>query len=52
MLFEGIGVDKNPEEGLRYFGLSANAGNPMAMEFVENLRRRQNTQLIKIDGAE
>ena len=52
MLFEGIGVEKDPEEGLKYFGLSANAGNPMAMEFVENLRRRQNTQLIKIDGTE
>ena len=52
MLFEGLGVEKDPAKGMELFGRSAAAGNRMAMEFVSEMRRRQNMQLIKIDGAD
>ena len=50
MYFEGIGVEKDQGKGFEYFGRAADAGNQVAMELVENIRRRQNTQFITIDG--
>ena len=50
MLFEGLGAAQNVEEAMRRFGRSANAGNQLAKQFLDDLRRKQNTQFIKIDG--
>jgi len=50
MYFEGIGVEKDQGKGFEYFGRAADAGNQVAMELVDNIRRRQNTQFITIDG--
>ena len=50
MYFEGIGVERDMEKGFEYFGSAAAAGNQLAMELVQDIRRRQNTQLIRIDG--
>ena len=52
MLLEGSGTEKDIESGFRYLGKSAASGNEAAMQIVESIRRRQNTQLIKIDGTE
>ena len=50
MYFEGIGVERDMEKGFEYFGRAAAAGNQPAMELVQDIRRRQNTQLSRIDG--
>ena len=50
MYLEGLGTERDVEKGFECFGRAAAAGNEPAMEFVENIRRRQNTQLITIDG--
>ena len=50
MLFEGLGAAQNVEEAMKRFGRSANAGNQLAKQFLDDLRRKQNTQFIKIDG--
>jgi hypothetical protein len=50
MLYEGLGVGQDQEEAMKRFGRSANAGSKLAQEFLEDLRRKQNTQFIKIDG--
>lgn len=52
MYIEGEGVDQDPEEGFRRVGEAARMGNPEAAQLVENLRRRQNAQFVRIDGAE
>lgn len=51
MYFEGLGVEKDQVRGFEFFGRAAAAGNRIAQEFVEDIRRRQNTQLIHIDGS-
>ena len=48
MCLEGIGTEKDPERGFQFFGRAAEAGNEMALELIQDLRRRQNTQLIQI----
>ena len=50
MMFEGLGTAQNVEEAMRRFGRSANAGNQLAKQFLDDLRRKQNTQFVKIDG--
>jgi len=50
MLFEGLGVEQDVEKAMERFGRSANAGNQLAIEFISDLRRKQNTQFVKIDG--
>ncbi len=52
MYLEGEGVGRDPEEGFRRIGEAARMGNPEAAQLVDNLRRRQNTQIVRIDGAE
>ncbi|MBP5203836.1 MAG: sel1 repeat family protein [Candidatus Methanomethylophilaceae archaeon] len=52
MMFEGIGTERNPGKGMELFVRAAAAGNRMAEEFVSEIRRRQNTQIIRIDGAD
>ncbi len=49
MLMEGLGTEKDPQKGLEYFGKAAAAGNPLASEFLKNIERRQNAQLITAD---
>lgn len=51
MYFEGIGVEKDPGKGFEFFGRAAAAGNQLAQELVEDIRRRQNTQFVRIDGT-
>ena len=51
MYFEGIGVEKDQVKGFEFFGRAATAGNALAMELLDDIRRRQNTQLVHIDGA-
>ncbi len=50
MLFEGLGVEQDVEKAMERFGRSARAGNQLAIQFLDDLRRKQNTQFIKIDG--
>lgn len=51
MLLEGLGVEKDEEKGFRYLSEAAAAGSTIALQLVEDMRRRQNTQLIRIDGT-
>jgi len=50
MLFEGLGTEQDVEKAMERFGRSANLGNQLAKQFLDDLRRKQNTQFIKIDG--
>lgn len=52
MYLDGEGVEQNAEEGFRYIGIAAKAGDERAILLIDSLRRRQNTQIIHIDGAE
>lgn len=52
MYIGGEGVELDPQKGFEYIAKAANAGNQEALLLIESLRRRQNTQLIHIDGAE
>lgn len=52
MYIGGEGVEMDPQKGFEYIGMAASAGNQEAALLMESLRRRQNTQLIHIDGAE
>lgn len=52
MYIDGEGVGQNAEEGFRRIGKAARMGNAEAVQLVDGLRRRQNTQMIHIDGAE
>ncbi len=51
MLLEGLGVEKDEEKGFRCLSEAAAAGSTIALQLVEDMRRRQNTQLIRIDGT-
>ena len=51
MYFEGIGVEKDQVKGFEFFGRAATAGNALAMELLDDIRRRQNTQFVRIDGT-
>ena len=51
MMLEGLGVEKDEERGFRYLSEAAAAGSAIALQLVEDIRRRQNTQLIRIDGS-
>jgi hypothetical protein len=50
MKFEGLGTEQDVEGAMKRFGRSAELGNQLAIEFLSDLRRKQNTQFIKIDG--
>ncbi len=52
MYIGGEGVEADPQKGFEYIAKAASAGNEEAVLLIESLRRRQNTQLIHIDGAE
>ena len=52
MYLEGIGTTQNTDEGLKMIGRAAAAGNQMALQFMDGIRRRQNTQMVRIDGTE
>ncbi|MFA6805423.1 MAG: SEL1-like repeat protein [Candidatus Methanomethylophilaceae archaeon] len=52
MYLEGLGTEKNAEMGFQAIGKAADAGCLPAQQLIESLRRRQNTQLINIDGTE
>jgi hypothetical protein len=52
MYLEGLGVAQNAEKGFEYFGKAARAGNDAALELVEDMMKRQNAQIVKIDGLE
>lgn len=50
MKLDGFGVEKDEEDGLRWIEKASKSGSSMAMQLMEDIRRRQNTQLIRIDG--
>lgn len=52
MYINGEGTEADPQKGFEMIGRAASAGHPEAQVLIESLRRRQNTQLIHIDGAE
>ena len=52
MYLNGDGTESDPQKGFEYIGKAAKGGHPEAAMLLENLRRRQNTQIIKIDGTE
>ncbi|MCQ2085632.1 MAG: sel1 repeat family protein [archaeon] len=52
MYIGGEGVEADAEAGFKHIGMAAQAGNEEAAVLIETLRRRQNTQFIKIDGTE
>jgi len=52
MYLNGEGVHADPQKGFEYIGKAAKGGHPEAAMLLENLRRRQNTQIIKIDGTD
>ena len=52
MLLEGLGVEKDEKKGFESLCKAASAGSQIALQLVDDIRRRQNTQLIRIDGAE
>lgn len=52
MYMEGQGVERNVEKGFESIGKAADAGNQMALQIVGELKRKQNTQFVKIDGTE
>ena len=49
MYLEGDGVEKDLAKAFEFIGRAADAGDEIAMQLIQNLRRRQNTQLINID---
>jgi len=52
MLLEGLGVEKDEKKGFESLCRAAAGGSQIAVQLVGDIRRRQNTQLIRIDGAE
>jgi len=52
MYLEGTGTEQNAEKAFECIGKAADAGNEMAQQIINDLKRRQNTQYIKIDGTE
>ena len=52
MYLNGDGTESDPQKGFEYIGKAARGGHPEAAMLLENIRRRQNTQIIKIDGTE
>lgn len=52
MHMEGIGTSKDFEKGMEMIGEAAAAGSEAAIQIIADLRRRQNAQLIRIDGTE
>ncbi|MBO5600565.1 MAG: sel1 repeat family protein [Candidatus Methanomethylophilus sp.] len=52
MYLNGEGVHADPQKGFEYIGKAAKGGHSEAAMLLENLRRRQNTQIIKIDGTD
>ncbi len=52
MYLEGLGTARNVEEGFNVIGKAAAAGNAAAQEIIEDMRRRQNMQIINIDGTD
>ena len=51
MLYEGLGVEKDVERSLKLFSKAAASGHDLSYRFMEDIRRRQNTQFVTIDGA-
>ena len=51
MLYEGLGVEKDMEKGFRCLAEAASMGSDIAVQLVQDIRRRQNTQLIRIDDS-
>lgn len=52
MLLSGEGVEQDANQGFEYICKAAEAGSADAILVVESIHRKQNRQLIKIDGAE
>ncbi len=51
MMIDGLGVEKDPEGGMEVVAKAAAMGSAMALQLVEDRRRRQNTQFVRIDGS-
>ena len=51
MMFEGIGTEKDEVKGFELLSRAAASGSQIALQLVQDIRRRQNTQLIRIDGT-
>ncbi len=51
MYIDGDGVAQDPAKGFEQIGKAAQAGSSEAKVLIEGLKRRQNAQLIKIDGT-
>lgn len=51
MTFEGLGTEKDEVKGFEILSRAAANGSQIALQLVQDVRRRQNTQLIRIDGT-
>ncbi len=51
MIFEGLGVEKDEGRGFELITRAASMGSAIAIQLVEDTRRRQNTQFVRIDGS-
>ncbi len=51
MYIDGDGVAQEPAKGFEFIGKAAQAGSDEAKVLIENLKRRQNTQFVRIDGT-
>lgn len=51
MVFEGLGTEKDEVRGFELLSRAAAAGSQIALQLVQDIRRRQNSQLIRIDGT-
>ena len=45
------GWEKDVERSLKLFSKAAASGHDLSYRFMEDIRRRQNTQFVTIDGA-
>ena len=52
MMYEGLGTEKDVPKALEYFNKAAAGGNQLAIQFIDMVRKKQNTQFVKIDGLE
>lgn len=51
MVFEGLGTEKDEVKGFEILSRAAASGSQIALQLVQDIRRRQNSQLIRIDGT-
>ena len=50
MIYGGLGTEKDEVRGFEVISRAAAMGSALAIQLVEDMRRRQNTQFVRIDG--